>query len=471
LGLYDAGNSDSGYAWLLLFAGLFPSAVGVYLACSLLPIHDLSWLNLLIRSAAYVSLAALVSLAIFWISWTFLSTKPSFDPVILSYGTCGISMFLPATGLLFSKHSWWAFIILVGMSTSAAFCLRALFPIEEPQTQVYSATIFKGIAPDQTTLRSTLVLALLLECSVVFLLLGHIFFTCALLTISFFLLGWRLNVHLETIRRVATDIGLLRQRILGQYLGAVLVTAVSLIPFLNGGPWIKGFSLLLGSGTVMQETSVHKSRPAATDGDDRFVGIILLPPPTKKTEIIPPRSHAVSVNPWTKFQPLVIPFDGLYWYFKAPNHDPGLRPHVVRGKATEANIHSTDRRPIMMEAHQSLGTPIDRSCCREIRVAITNADTSPGRISLGVSLVNSTLPNSSPIKGKAETLGVKVIQSSEPQHFSIKRPPVDEVLTFPIPPDGKFPQFDQIKVLFLPAPERSLGAAKVAIRNFQLVPR
>ncbi len=378
LRFYDASSADSGYAWLLLFAGLLPSAAGAYLACSSAPPQSLSWLTLFLRSAAYVSLTALVSMATFWLFWTFLSIKPSFQPVILAYGTCGISMFFPATSLLFGKHSWWVFVILAGMSASAPFYLRALFPFEESQTPVYSGSMFKGMAPDQTSLRSTVLIAFLFECSVVFLLVGHIFFTCALLSISFFLLGWRLNVQLETIRRVAADVGLLRQRILKQYLVAILVTAVSLIPFLRGGSWIKGFSLLLGSGSIMPERSIHKSKPVAMDGDNSFVGIILLPPPREKTEIVPPRSHAPSVNPWTKSQPLVIPFDGSYWYFKAPNHDPGLRPHVVRGKATEANIHSTDRRPIMMEAHQSFGTAIDRSCCREIQVAITNADTALG---------------------------------------------------------------------------------------------
>jgi hypothetical protein len=471
LRFYDAPNTESGYGWLLLFAGLVPSAIAVYLDCSLPPIHDLSWLTLFLRSAAYVSLAALVSLAGFWSFWGFFTIKPSFQPTILSFGTCEISMFFPATSLLFSQHSWWVFVILVCMSTSAALCLRALFPLEEQLTQVYSTIIFRGLAPDRTNLRGTLLLSFFIECSILFLLFGHIFFTCVLLSISFFLMGWRLDFHLDKIRRVATDIRLLRQRILRQYLVAVLITALTLIPFLRGESWAKGFSLVLGSGSIMQERTARAQRLAAVGEDDSFVGIILLPPPQKKAEIVLPKPHADWIGTWTESQPLVIPFDGPYWYFKPPEREPGLRAHVVRGKSTDANIHSTDRRPIVMEAHQFLGTAIDRSCCREIQVAITNADTSPGRISLGVSLVNSTLPNPSLIKGQAETLGVKVIQSSEPEHFSMKRSPVEEVLTFPIPPGGKIPQFDQIRVLFLPAPERSSGAAKVAIRNFRFVPR
>jgi hypothetical protein len=467
----DAPDTESGYGWLLLFAGLVPSAIAVYLNCSLPLIHGLSWLTLFLRSAAYVSLAALVCLAGFWIFWSFFAIKPSFEPAILSFGTCGISMFFPATSLLFSQHSWWVFVILVCMSSSAALCLRALFPLEEQQTQDYATTVFGGLAPDRTNLRGTLLLSFFIECSVLLLLSGHLFFTCVLLSVSFFLLGWRLNFHPDRIRRVATDIRLLRQRILRQYLVAVFITALTLIPFLRGESWAKGFSLLLGSGSIMQERTARAQRPAAVGEDDSFLGIILLPAPRKKAEIVFPKPHAAWIGTWTKSQPLVIPFDGPYWYFKPPKREPGLRAHVVRGKSTEANIHSTDRRPIVMEAHQFLGTAIDRSCCREIQVAITNADTSPGQISLGVSLVNSTLPNPSLIKGQAETLGVKVIQSSEPQHFSVKRSPVEEVLTFPIPAGGKFPQFDQIKVLFLPAPDRSLGAAKVAIRNFRLVPR
>jgi hypothetical protein len=460
LRFYDAPATESGYGWLLLFAGLAPSAIAVYLDCSLPPIHGLSWLTLFLRSSAYVSLTALVCLAGFWIFWSFFAIKPSFQPAILSFGTCGISMFFPATSLLFSQHSWWVFVILVCMSHSAALCLRALCPLEEQQTQVYSTNIFRGLAPERTNLRGTLLLSFFTECSILFLLSSHLFFTCVLLSISFFLLGWRLEFHLDKIRRVATDIRLLRQRILRQYLLAVFITALALIPFLRGESWAKGFSLLLGSGSIMQERTARLQKPAAVGEDDSFLGIILLPPPRKKAEIVFPKSHAAWIGTWTKSQPLVIPFDGPYWYFKPPEREPGLRAHVVRGKSTDTNIHSIDRRPIVMEAHQFLGTAIDPSCCREIQVAITNADTSAGRISLGVSLVNSTLPNPSLIKGQAETLGVKAIQSSEPQDFSMKRSPVEEVLTFPIPPGGKFSQFDQIKVLFFPAPERSLKLPK-----------
>jgi hypothetical protein len=165
-------------------------------------------------------------------------------------------------------------------------------------------------------------------------------------------------------------------------------------------------------------------------------------------------------------KPLVIPFDGPYWYFKAPSRRPGPRAHVAHGKPTDVTIRSSDWAPLLMEAHQNLGSSIDLSCCSAIDVAITNADTRPGKIAIGLVLTDSN----SPVK-PSQSLAEQTIVSSEADLIPINRSPVKEVLRFPISRLGPLRRFNEITLVFLPAKERSRGGAKVSIQNFTLIPR
>ena len=196
-----------------------------------------------------------------------------------------------------------------------------------------------------------------------------------------------------------------------------------------------------------------------------YSGVILWPLPEKHTKIVPPSPEKHSVTQRAHSIILKIPFDGVYWYFKLPDKRPKPSARVLHGNPTKVNIHSTDWRPIRMEARQNLGILVDTNCCVRIRVAIQNADNSPGRIALGVILTNTTVPGKPSI-----ALGQQPVVSSQPGRFSINRPPVNEVLEFRIPAASRIRQFDQITVLFEAAPERALGGVKVAIQQFMLIP-
>jgi hypothetical protein len=119
-----------------------------------------------------------------------------------------------------------------------------------------------------------------------------------------------------------------------------------------------------------------------------------------------------------------------------------------------------------MEAHQILDKSIDLACCREIEVAITNADTRPGKISLGLILTDSTSPDK-----PSRNLGSRPIASSEPANIPLNREPTQEVLRFPIPRSSTTHRFNEITVVYVPAPERARGGAKVSIQSFTLTPR
>jgi hypothetical protein len=162
---------------------------------------------------------------------------------------------------------------------------------------------------------------------------------------------------------------------------------------------------------------------------------------------------------------MVIPFDGAYWYFKSPQKRPGPAAHVVRGSSIKANVRSTDRYPLLMNAHQELDTPIDLSCCRRIEIRVTNGDRRRGAIYLELSLRNRAVPG-----GGGAYIGTVVVPSSEGEGLSAKDVPTDEALEFPLPAGLGGYAFDEITVGIRTDPERAREGAQVAIRQFVLYP-
>lgn len=209
----------------------------------------------------------------------------------------------------------------------------------------------------------------------------------------------------------------------------------------------------------------HIGKKAGGNTEDSYVSVILWPkrPRLAKVVVPPPRLQPTTVVRLSR--PLVIPFEGAYWYFRSPAKAPGRSAHITRGSPTKISIHSTDWHPLIMEAHQRLSSPIDARCCRKLDLSILNADDRPGIIRIAVELIDSS---SSEVR--SEDLGVRPVRSSMPPEFSLNRPPTKEVMRYPIPANPAIRQFDEIEVIFLPSKERSLGGAQIAIRNFQLIP-
>ena len=207
-----------------------------------------------------------------------------------------------------------------------------------------------------------------------------------------------------------------------------------------------------------------KAGTAANRLNTSWVGIILWPAAPQKAKITPPPpSHTPDTTAGRFAKPLVIPFSGSYWYFKAPAKAPGLQAHVVHQSPTTVIIHSSDWHRLTMEAHQKLGEPIDLSCCREIDLGIRNADTRPGRIDIALKLIDSST-------GQSQPLGLQPVLSSTAANSRLDRPPTDEVLRYRLPRNSRLSRFDEIAVVFEPAPERSIGGEQIAVREFRLLP-
>jgi hypothetical protein len=318
---------------------------------------------------------------------------------------------------------------------------------EGGQAQLRSIPTFSGVPVVRSNLWIPFSISVSAQTMILLLIAGKNTSACILLSVSLFFAAW------QWTRKYSKQ----------QWLLFVLTILAATIAFL---PWFSGNLFgLLGAGNAIR---TRPTRPLQNSGEQirsSYVSIVLWPPhPKNKAEVIPPPpSHSRGI--WNTSKPMVIPFDGPYWYFKAPAKKPGLKARLVRGQSTLVNIHSTDWQPLLMEAHQRLGSSIKLDCCNEIDVTITNADNRPGRIAVGMVLTNSTSPNK-----PSQYLGEKPIVSSEAPYFSMNRPAPVEKLRFQIA-KGKLQAFDEITVVILPAKERSLGGAKIAIQQFTLIPR
>ena len=183
---------------------------------------------------------------------------------------------------------------------------------------------------------------------------------------------------------------------------AILFTAAGLIPYLQHSYGIRGLGVPSRyhahrrypqgerRGQPDPEKKSEGSLLPETQGDP---GVILVPEKLTHVKLLAPvptiengllRNHR-STNP------LVIPFDGVYWFFKAPDQHPPRTSRQAHGSPEMLNIRSTDRRPLSMEAHENLGNMIELGGCSRIQVAIRNADHYPETVSLELVLILSLI--------------------------------------------------------------------------------
>ncbi len=190
---------------------------------------------------------------------------------------------------------------------------------------------------------------------------------------------------------------------------------------------------------------------------DSFRGVILLPEVQKHVMLVAPLP-LLSRNPFReKKTSLDIPFYGVYWFFRMPNMRPPHDSIEMHGKPSELTFRSHDRRPLQMEAHQSLGSPFNMSCCRGIQLSITNRNRFPGSVAIELILVD-TFETGKPF----QTLGMLPVRSAYG---------MDEVLEYPIPRSSAIRQFDEFTIRFHRPYMHAQESANIAIDGFVLKPR
>jgi len=209
--------------------------------------------------------------------------------------------------------------------------------------------------------------------------------------------------------------------------------------------------------------------PELTDaGSEGHAGIILWPEKEVVTQLVVPPPALQTNQParGRSVSPVVIPFNGVYWFFKAPDVQPPETSRQAHLSPDKVDIRSTDLRPLSIEAHDHLGNLIDLDCCSRIQIAIRNADRYPETVSLELVLVNTSLPGN-----PSQSLGSIMVKSTLAWKLYDKRPPVSETLTFAIPQSSALQRFDEVKIVFRLASLRADAGAKIAIDHLVLVPR
>jgi hypothetical protein len=358
--------------------------------------------------------------------------------------------------LLYERNSAWILAITALGTLGLALGLRRLLPASAPagptappQTAVLPS--LDGLPPRDSPLLLATGIALLVQLAVIFAANDALALATLPLAIGVFLFAWRWSAVDARTAQWWTG----RHPPLPQATAAIVITSLTLIPFQVVG---HRFGLYADH---------HPSKAAYREPDSSYYGIILYPPPAKHQIVAPaPRDPTQLAGANAKL--VLIPFDGPYWYFKPPFRAPSAQAHIAHGRATDPNINprSTDYEPLRMEAHQNLGLPISLACCREIDVALTNADTRPGAITLALTLTDSASP------GKPfRFIGAEPIPSSQLDPMPLNRAPVKEVLRFQIPRSTGLRQFNQITLAFQLAPRHARAGAKVSIDTFELIPK
>jgi hypothetical protein len=458
------------YLGILIIAGSLTSLVAEYLLCQWHAAHTLSLASAFLRALTYVSAAVISGLAVTWLFWGPFRMRASPSLSLFALSSAVGWIWIPSVVLLSRQRSIGAALVgAMGAALMAVGLRKVLAPAARQN--------LPGWATEGRELFTQSLLAPSREGHAFFIALciyggfyalhKHFFLVASiLLASSTFLLAWKSTLASNGLPGKSGSHSHQALRLAREGLTAILLTtAVLLLSFQRGI-----YSNAMNAASAPDRSSVSrflqaKNRPGNSAALAGYESIILWPVPEKK-KLFAPTSSGTSPQAVRMTKPLVIRFDGPYWYFRPPRKSPGLRAHVVHGTPLGVNIRSTDFVPLLMEARQSLGAAIPLTCCREIHVTIENHDNIPGRIAIGVLLTDSTS-----IGKPTLYLDQQPVMSTEPTQFSVKSSPVQEVLRFAVPNHPRIDRFDEITVIFFPDTERAKAAAKIAIQEFELVPR
>ena len=449
-------------------AGLVNAAIAAVLLCRLPQSNWLPLSGLLLRATLYVLVGAAAGVMGAWFYWRRFS-HPYRQRSPISFGAFSLIcasgwVWVPAAMLLSTQDSKVTALIglLCGASLGAGLRKGILLPQPAIQLapvedkQIFTATLERVPPESQGYL-----IAICIYVAAYAQHEGEPLIAALLCAVAAFLFAWNWKQPAEeSHRRRNRDAAWRLAR--GAAL-AILVTAWALMLGLAHRNASANAAFAADSDSSRDQ---HNGKPAKSSlGPGGFESVILWPFPPKK-QLIPPIPVPANYLGLEKSRPMLIRFDGVYWYFQPPDKGPGRSAHQAHGTPLGVNIQANNSFPLMMEAHQRLVGPVRLSRCAEIDVQIQNRDNVNGALSLALLLGDSTLPN-----GPTLFLGKKEIETSLPGFFSYKTAPVFETLRFAIPSTAPIRRFDEITVMLLPDIEHAMLGPKIAIDQFQLFPR
>lgn len=474
----DARNDQTSVGRFLAFmvaAGLMNALIAGFLLCRLPEEHSPTLGSLLWRAAFYVLVggaAGMMGAYLYWQS----PASPFRERSPLPFSRFALScasgwVWVPALAIFSEALSAAAALVaMIGAFLLAAGLRRATAPVltagPAPATLHSDPALFEEALYRAPVDLIGYTIALCLYAAMIALASRWNMSAAALLALSAALFGWKRTIPRKPADDSAAEIrrALIRTGFVA--IPAILVTAWALLDGVahrnhaQEEPVSTAFSLSPPKGSREKE---YERRSAKGVGG--FDSIILWPYREKK-EIVPPLLHPPSLlAPGTR-QPVILQFTGAYWYLQPPDTLPTPAAHQAQGSPLRVNVASTDGLPLMMDAHQSLRSAVPISRCREIDVELESLDNSDGAMSVAL-LLGYGIHTSH----QSLYLSQQPIVSSLPEHARYKAAPVAETLRFAVPATASLRQFDEITVLVLPDAEHTFVAPKVAIRQFELIPR
>lgn len=193
-----------------------------------------------------------------------------------------------------------------------------------------------------------------------------------------------------------------------------------------------------------------------------FPGVELYPEAQPHTRLVAPPVLATSGGGNSHTDPLSIPFDGVYWFWRGPSDAPPPNSVVLHGSPSAQFFRSTDGDGMSMEAKQNLGFAVDPRSYAAIEIDIQNADPFPNSVSILLKVRNTANPTK-----PLQSLGMEnvITPGSSGAHG------VTQTLRFRLPSRLAMGSFDELTVSYYLRGARSNRSARIAIVGFRLVPR
>jgi hypothetical protein len=471
----DATERSTGsFTSILVCAGLLNALIAALLLCRLPQSTSPSLLGLLFRASLYVCGVTAGGAGGAWFYWrrSTSSSRLNFPVPFSSFCVACVAgwAWLPAVVLLMDEQSPVAAAIAAVGGSILSLGLRKTIPMVKDPLYVHWSDVASGRELFACALQTRVprlqgyVIAISLYAAAVAIYNRSIVIASALLGIGAFIFAWELASPSDgrqqtQRRRVAT-------RLACNAVSAVLVTIWALLDGVAHRDRVDASDVTLARGNDPARNEVSKraiANPALGQGG--YESIILWPPHQKR-QIIPPLPVRTDLLAPGTSRPLVIRFDGPYWYFQPPEAQPGPTAHRAEGTPLSMHIRSNNSFPLMMEAHQPLGSAIRLARCREMQVEIENREDEPRAVALAVLLTDSTVP------GKPRLhLGQQVLKTTLPDHDRLKSSPSFETLRFAIPMHAKIRKFDEITVMLLPDIGPAFVGPKIGIQQFQFLQR
>jgi hypothetical protein len=473
---------------LMVGAGLVNAMIAAFILCRLPASHTPTLESLLARAILYVALGAFAGIFGTYLYWVSPANPFRFDPPLpfpLFALVCTAGwVWVPAMAIFSDQLSGaTALVAGIGAFFLAIGLRQSTFSLLAPPTKPILAVTHKEfdlfaepfIQPPWEAYGY--IVAISLFAAFAALATRQNFIAAVLVACSTSLFAWKLAFlssfeNSRGYRRSALRLTLVT-------VPAVLVTLWALLDGVAHRNGTEGASDItpLNAPAAEEDSSQQSQSQSARKGGSGYESLILWPFPEKKLVIPPIPTQPSFLAPGTT-QPLIIRFDGPYWYLQPPDKRPGPNAHQAHGTPLGAEIRSTNDLPLVVDAHQPLGASIPVARCREIEVEFENHDNLPGSIAMAVLLSDTSVPGKPelylgqqpipPTQAEANSDHSASLTNSTP---AINSTPVIDTLRFPIPPSSKIRKFNEITVMILPDTLHSFVGPKIAIRQFQLFPR